>query len=148
GPRLERPPQALGQLRAGAPQSGRRASRARRHMSMLAGGGKRSATAVLRSASGSAERLHLALAAKLGSLSAPATALALRVVEMAPAAGTQAILGEDPGERRRERLAEAVRQVRAAAGRDSVLRVLDVDPDSRVPERWAALAPYNEQGGR
>ena len=63
------------------------------------------------------------------------------------AAGAQRSLGDDPGERRRERLAEAVRQVRAAAGRDSMLRVLDVDPGSRVPERWAALAPYNDPGG-
>ena len=47
-------------------------------------------------------------------------------------------------ERRRERLAEAVRQARAAAGRDAVLRVLEVDPDSRVPERRAALAPFPE----
>ncbi|MEZ5156748.1 MAG: hypothetical protein R2718_11630 [Solirubrobacterales bacterium] len=148
GPRLERALQLLVERLLGDPRREGRAIRSLSLEARLAGGGSWSATAVLRSASGSAERLHLALAAKLGSLSAPATALALRVVEMAPAAGTQAILGEDPGERRRERLAEAVRQVRAAAGRDSVLRVLDVDPDSRVPERWAALAPYNEQGGR
>jgi hypothetical protein len=39
--------------------------------------------------------------------------------------------------------------VRAAAGRDSVLRVLEVDPGSRVPERWAVLAPYSvERGAR
>jgi hypothetical protein len=28
-----------------------------------------------------------------------------------------------------------------------VLRVLDVDPDSRVPERWTTLAPFNDPGG-
>ena len=101
----------------------------------------------MRSASGSAERLRLALAPKLGLLASPATSLALRALELAPGEGVQPALDPDPSERRRERLAEAVRQVRAAAGRDAVLRVLEVDPGSRVPERWAALAPLNE-GGR
>jgi protein ImuB len=40
------------------------------------------------------------------------------------------------------RLADAVRQARALAGPDAALRVLSVDPDSRVPERRAVLAPY------
>ncbi len=85
-------------------------------------------------------------ARKLGGLTAPATDLALRALELAPGGGIQPALDPDPAERRRERLAEAVRQVRAAAGRDSVLRVLEVDPGSRVPERWAMLAPVNETG--
>ena len=148
GPRLERALQLLVERLLGDPRLEGRAIRSLSLEARLAGGGSWSATAALRSASGSAERLRLALAAKLGTLSAPATALALRVVETAPAAGAQAVLGEDPGEHRRERLAEAVRQVQAAAGRDSVLRVLDVDPGSRIPERWAVLAPYNEPGGR
>jgi protein ImuB len=53
----------------------------------------------------------------------------------------------DARERRRARLAEAVRQARAAAGRDAVLRVLEVDPGSRVPERRATLAPFPEPQG-
>ena len=40
------------------------------------------------------------------------------------------------------RLGEAVRQARQAAGADAALRVLDVDPDSRIPERRAVLAPF------
>ena len=40
------------------------------------------------------------------------------------------------------RLREAVRQARAAAGPDAALRVLAVDPDSRVPERRAVLTPF------
>jgi protein ImuB len=43
---------------------------------------------------------------------------------------------------RRARLGEAVRQARQAAGADAALRVLDLDPDSRIPERRAVLAPY------
>ena len=48
-------------------------------------------------------------------------------------------------------LAEAVRQVRAAAGAGALLRVLEVDADSRVPERWTMLTPFpelDEPGGR
>jgi protein ImuB len=35
-----------------------------------------------------------------------------------------------------------LRQTRAAAGPDAALRILAVDPDSRVPERRLALAPW------
>ena len=48
----------------------------------------------------------------------------------------------DGSERRRERLAEAVRQARAAAGRDALLRVVEVEADSRIPERRAMLVPH------
>ena len=41
------------------------------------------------------------------------------------------------------RLREAVRQARAAAGPDAALRILAVDPDSRVPERRLALTPWD-----
>ena len=40
------------------------------------------------------------------------------------------------------RLREAVRQARAVAGPDAALRVLAVDPGSRVPERRAVLTPF------
>jgi len=146
GPQLERALEVLIERLLGDPRRQGRAIRALSLEARLAGGGSWSATAVLRSASAAPERLRLAIAPKLGTLAAPATALALRAVDTDPVGGAQPTLGEDPRERRRERLAEAVRQVRAAAGRDAVLRVLDVDPGSRVPERWAMLAPYNGPG--
>jgi protein ImuB len=40
------------------------------------------------------------------------------------------------------RLREAIRQARVTAGPDAALRVLEVDPDSRFPERRALLAPF------
>jgi len=46
---------------------------------------------------------------------------------------------------RRKRLAEAARQARAVAGRDAVMRVLDVDLESRVPERRLLLTPFEEE---
>jgi hypothetical protein len=39
-------------------------------------------------------------------------------------------------------LREAVRQARAAAGPEAALRVLQVEPGSRVPERRAVLTPF------
>lgn len=112
----------------------------------LAAGGSWRAETVLRQASADARRLRLALGPKLGELPAPAATLALRAVELGPPAGEQPALTRSDGERRRERLAEAVRQARAAAGRDAVLQVLEVEPDSRVPERRVLLTPYPEPG--
>jgi protein ImuB len=110
----------------------------------LAAGGSWRAEATLRLASADAVRLRLVLEPKLGELPAPVSTLALRALELGPPAGEQPALARSDAERRRERLGEAVRQVRAAAGRDALLRVLDVDPDSRVPERRVLLAPFPE----
>lgn len=126
------------------PRRGGSSIRALRIEARLAAGGSWTARVAMRSATASRERLTLALRPRLGDLTAPALTLALRALELAPAAGKQGTLAHDPAAQRRELLGEAVRQVRASAGRDAVLRVLTVDPGSRVPERWAALAPYGE----
>jgi protein ImuB len=82
------------------------------------------------------------------ALPAPASTLALRALELGPPAADQARLARSATERRRDRLAEAVRQARTAAGRDAVLQVLEVDPGSRVPERRAILTPFPVPGER
>ena len=108
----------------------------------LAGGGSWGSEVALREASADRVRLRLALAPKLDELPGPAASLMLHALELGPAAHDQPPLERSPGERRRERIAEAVHQARAAAGRDAVLRVLEVEPDSRVPERRAVFTPY------
>jgi len=108
----------------------------------LAGGGSWGSEAPLREASADRGRLRLALAPRLGELPGPASALTLRVLELGPPASVQPTLERSPDEHRRRRIAEAVRQARAAAGRDAVLRVLEVEPSSSVPERRAVLTPY------
>ncbi len=110
---------------------------------LVAGGGWR-VEVTLRQASADRERLCLALMPKLAELPSPAGSLALRAVALGPSGGAQQSLTDDDRERRRERLGEAVRQARAAAGREAVLRVLEVDPGSRVPERRATLTPFPE----
>lgn len=123
-------------------RAGRTFRRLRIEASLVGGGGWRT-DVVLRSASADSERLRLALLPKLGELPGPTASLGLRAVELGPEAGEQPALSPAPEEERRGRVTEAVRQARAAAGRDAVLRLLEVDPSSRVPERRAALSPWS-----
>jgi nucleotidyltransferase/DNA polymerase involved in DNA repair len=111
----------------------------------LSGGGGWRTEVVLREASANRERLCLALGPKLGELPGPADALTLRALALGDSGVGQHSLIDDDRERRRERIGEAVRHARAAAGREAVLRVLEVDPSSRVPERRATLTPYPEE---
>jgi protein ImuB len=88
-------------------------------------------------------RMRLVLAPRLAELPAPADVLRLRVEGLGPPAGLQRSLIREPATLRRARLREAVRQARAVAGPDAALRIVPVDPDSRVPERRLTLAPWD-----
>lgn len=89
-----------------------------------------------------AKRMRLVLAPKLMTLPAPAEDLRLRAEGFGPPGGAQGALLVEPATARDERLREAIRQARAAAGPEAALRVLAIDPDSRVPERRLALTPW------
>lgn len=146
GPQLERALELLiERLLADRTRAGRTLRRLRLEARLAAGGGWRTEIA-LRSASASRERLRLALAPRLEQLPEPATRLTLRALELGPEAADQPALAHSPEDERRGRLGEAVRQARAAAGRDAVLKVLEVDPDSRIPERRNTLTPFPELG--
>ena len=97
----------------------------------------------LRQASTSRERLRLALTPRLDELPAPIEQLSLTVVAYGPPVADQLSFRRPDEQERRGRLAEALRQTRAAAGSESVLRVLDAEPDSRVPERRTFLTPFS-----
>jgi len=88
-------------------------------------------------------RMRLALGPRLAELPAPADVLRLRVEGFGPPTGDQRTLLAEPAAIRAARLREAVRQARAAAGPDAALRIIPVDPDSRVPERRLTLAPWD-----
>jgi protein ImuB len=107
----------------------------------VAGGTWRTAV-TLRQASADPARIRLVLAQKLAELPAPSESLALEVEAFGPPAHDQGRLLDEADSVRRARLDEAVRQARQAAGADAALRVLDLDPDSRIPERRAVLAPF------
>src|SRR5436309_310806 len=99
----------------------------------------------LRQPSAEADRIRTALGTRLAELPAPAESLGLEVEAFGPPAHDQGrLLGDSPTAVRRRRIAEAVGQARQAAGSEAALRVLEVDPDSRLPERRAVLAPFEE----
>jgi protein ImuB len=107
----------------------------------VAGGTWRTAV-TLRHASADAERILLVLVPKLAELPAPAESIALEVEAFGPPAHDQGRLLDEAASVRRSRLGEAVRQARQAAGSEAALKVLEVDPGSRIPERRAVLAPF------
>jgi protein ImuB len=107
----------------------------------LEGGGTWRERVVFREALGDAKRVCLALSLRLPLLPAPARELRLEAERFGPAGGEQHTLLDQSDRARRERLGEAVNQVRAVAGHDAALRAVCIDPDSRVPERRVVLAP-------
>jgi protein ImuB len=113
---------------------------------LAAGGGWRHEVA-LRRASSDPARLADALLPHLALLPSPAATLRLEAVALGPETGEQLTLSS-PEQERRRRISEAVRQTRSAAGADAVLRVLEVDPESRVPERREVLMPWYEGAPR
>lgn len=109
---------------------------------VLVEGGTWRERVVFREATSDPARMRLALSGRLMTMPAPAEALRLAVDRFGPPPGASGALFSDGAQQRRERLREAIRQARAAAGPDAALRVLETDPDSRVPERRAMLTPY------
>jgi len=110
----------------------------------LAAGGSWSVEQGLGRPSASPRVLRNVLAPRLEDLPGPATALRLRALGLGPPARDQLELTVGGGEPRRRRLGAAVREVRAAQGAGTLLKILPVDAASRVPERWAMLTPYPE----
>jgi protein ImuB len=142
GPQLER---ALGLLIdrvLARPERRGRTLRAVVLAAALVEGGTWRTQMTFREALADPRRMRLALVGRLTELPAPADALRLRVEAFGPPAGDQRSLLAEPAALRLARLREAVRQARAVAGPDAALRILPVDPDSRVPERRLALAPW------
>jgi protein ImuB len=141
GSHLQRAVELLVDRLLADPQRRGRTVRRLRLSARLAGGGGWRCERVLRRAGADQRTLRLVLDGAIEELPGPAELLRLEATVLGPPAGDQMTLTRSD-EERRNRLAEAVRQVRAAAGRESVLRVLDVDPQSRLPERRAVLTPY------
>jgi len=143
GPQLER---ALGllidRLLARRERRGR-TLRAAVLVAKLVEGGTWRARVTFREALADPQRMRLVLAPRLAELPSPADVLRLRGEGFGPPAGDQRSLLAEAAAIRAARLREAVRQARVAAGPDAALRILPVDPDSRVPERRLALTPWD-----
>jgi len=109
----------------------------------LVEGGTWRARVTFREALADPRRMRLVLAPRLAELPSPADVLRLCAEGFGPPTGDQRSLLTEAAAVRAGRLREAVRQARAAAGPDAALRILAVDPDSRVPERRLALTPWD-----
>jgi hypothetical protein len=142
GDQLDRALRLLVDRMLAAPQRRGRTVLSLRLGARLAGGGSWWDEVALSRPNASARTLHTVLALKLDRLPGPADSLTLRATSLGPATGNQLELSCRGDEQRRARLAEAARQVRALQGPEALLKVLDVDPASHVPERWAALTSF------
>ncbi|MGA9875937.1 MAG: hypothetical protein WBQ21_09015 [Solirubrobacteraceae bacterium] len=123
------------------PQRRGRALRAVVLSARLVEGGTWRERVVFRQALSDSKRVCLSLSLRLSLLPAPAESLRLEVERFGPAGGEQRTLLDRSAQVRRERLGEAVKQVRTVAGHDAALRAVCVDPDSRVLERRVVLTP-------
>jgi len=108
----------------------------------LAGGGSWTRDATPREPTASADMLRLILLPGLEHLPRPAEKLKLRVTELAPGLPEQIEITHEPEKTRARRLDEAAHQVRAAVGESGLMRVLDAELESHLPERRMLLTPY------
>lgn len=145
GPQLERALELLIARLLSHPARLGRSLRSLRISARLAAGGGWRREVAMRRASADPKLLIIALSPHILSLPAPAAVLRLEAVALGRPAGEQLTMAE-PEQARHQQISEAVRQVRAAEGPDALLRVLELDPGSRLPERRAVLMPYPEDG--
>lgn len=108
----------------------------------LSGGGSWARETAPRQPTGQAEVLQMILLPGLEQLPRPAERLGLRVTGMTGAAPKQIEISHRPEEVRLLRLDEAAHQVRAVVGERGLMRVLDAEIDSHLPERRMLLTPY------
>lgn len=144
GRQLERALELLVDRLLAAPQRRGRTLLGLRLGARLAGGGSWSIEQGLGRPSAAAGVLRGVLAPRLESLPGPAETLRLRALGFGPPAADQLEFALGGVSARRRRLRRAVREVRATQGAEALLKVLPVDADSRVPERWAMLTPFPE----
>jgi protein ImuB len=145
GEQLDRALQLLVDRLLAAPERRDRTVLALRLGAKLAGGGSWWQDVALRKPTASAETMRTVLSLKLALLPAPAAALTLRATSLGSDGGEQLELSCLGEEERDTRLAEAARQVRALEGPEALLKVLDVDARSRVPERRSALTAFQPE---
>lgn len=142
GDRLERALELLVDRLLAAPRRKERTVLGLRLGALLSDGGSWGADQGLGRPTANPRALRNVLAPRLAELPAPAVALSLRSLGLGPRAADQLELAVRGDESRRRRLGAALREVRAAQGADSLLKVLPVDTASRLPERRAILTPY------
>jgi protein ImuB len=144
GPQLQRALELLTGRLLARPERRGRPLRGAVLAAALEGGGSWRRPVTFREPLDDRERMVLALGRQLEELPAPAASLSLAARALGAAGSPDRELFACAASRRAERLRSALGQVRAVAGPAGAMRVLMVDPDSRLPERRAVLAPYEQ----
>jgi protein ImuB len=111
----------------------------------LCGGGSWSVEQGIGRPSASPQVIRPLLARRLEELPGPVAALRLRALAFGPRASDQLELDLDGAPSRWRRVGAAIREVRAASGPEALLRVVEVEPHSRVPERRFLLSPHPQR---
>ena len=109
----------------------------------LDGGGSWTRTLTLRDATAEIDRLTTAAIPSLADVSGPVDTLVIRADASGSIAGHQLAVVEPGAVERARRARDAIRQVRTAQGDEAVLRLVELEPWSRLPERRWALVPYD-----
>ena len=108
----------------------------------LEDGGSWTHAVALREATCDPRRIGIAALPHLARITAPVTSLAIEADAGGPPDAGQLALVSTPDEERMRRAGAALAQVRAAGGAAPVLRLVEIEPWSRLPERTWALGPY------
>jgi protein ImuB len=145
GPQLERALDLLvGRLLAKPERRGRTFITVRLSANLV-GGGSWSVEQGLGRPTASTSAIRAPLGLRLANLPSPASSLQLRVLAFGPPDAAQLEMETEGTTPRKARVAAALREVRAAAGPDAVTRLVDVELDSRIPERRFVLLPYENR---
>ncbi len=97
----------------------------------------------LREPSTDPERISTAALPNLETIAAPVMELTVRADASTVASGRQISIHENGPSERRRRTGEALRHVQAAHGDEALLRAIEVEPHTRLPERRWVLAPFD-----
>lgn len=108
----------------------------------LEDGGSWTRAVALREATADPRRICIASLPHLAEIAAPVVSLGVEADTGGPADAGQMALVQTPDEERMRRAGAALAQVRAAPGAAPVLRLVEMEPWSRLPERTWALGPY------
>ena len=108
----------------------------------LADGGSWSRALRLREATADPRRRLVVASPALLEVEGPVESLTVRGDATGSLSGRQLSLVRTPADERAERAREAARQVGATLGPDVVLRAVELEPWSRLPERRWALVPF------
>lgn len=126
---------------AAAAQGRGRAIRALVMHARLEGGGSWTTSLTLREATTDAGRIMIAARSRLSEVAAPVESLTVRADASGALGGRQLALLSATDEERTRRIHEAARQVRSSQGDDALLRAVEIEPWSHLPERRWALVP-------